>query len=112
MLRFILGQAELHVLKNDYRMRCWYRRIRVRRGSKIARMAEAAVRTAGNKVLGTLAAAQAETGRFREAVSTINRALAMIPRADGNTTRVAELERFLRIYQRGEPFRSTPVNSR
>lgn len=48
MLRFILGQAVLHVLKNDYSMRCWYRRIRVRRGSKIARMAEAAVRAAGN----------------------------------------------------------------
>ena len=37
--RFILGQLIVHVLKFDRRMRVWYRRIKVRRGSKIARMA-------------------------------------------------------------------------
>ncbi len=37
--RFILGQLVLHFLKQDPRMRSWYRRIKKRRGSKIARVA-------------------------------------------------------------------------
>jgi transposase len=39
MVRFILGQLVLHVLKQDKQMRKWYRRIKSRRGSKIARVA-------------------------------------------------------------------------
>ena len=39
MVRFITGQMVLHVLKKDPWMRQWYRRIRRRRGSKIARVA-------------------------------------------------------------------------
>jgi transposase len=37
--RFILGQLVLHFLKQDPKMRAWYRRIKLRRGSKIARVA-------------------------------------------------------------------------
>jgi transposase len=37
--RFILGQLVLHFLKRDPKMREWYRRIKKRRGSKIARVA-------------------------------------------------------------------------
>jgi transposase len=37
--RFILGQLVLHILKHDPKMRNWYRRIKLRRGSKIARVA-------------------------------------------------------------------------
>jgi len=37
--RFILGQLVLHFLKKDPKMRSWYRRIKTRRGSKIARVA-------------------------------------------------------------------------
>ena len=37
--RFILGQLVLHFLKRDPKMRSWYRRIKKRRGSKIARVA-------------------------------------------------------------------------
>lgn len=37
--RFILGQLVLHFLKHDPQMRVWYRRIKLRRGSKIARVA-------------------------------------------------------------------------
>jgi len=37
--RFILGQLVLHFLKKDPKMREWYRRIKLRRGSKIARVA-------------------------------------------------------------------------
>jgi transposase len=37
--RFILAQLVLHVLKHDGEMRAWYKRIKRRRGSKIARVA-------------------------------------------------------------------------
>lgn len=37
--RFILGQLVVHLLKHDPKMRAWYRRIKARRGSKIARVA-------------------------------------------------------------------------
>jgi len=37
--RFILGQMVLHALKRDARIRQWYRGIKKRRGSKIARVA-------------------------------------------------------------------------
>jgi transposase len=37
--RFVLGQLVLHFLKHDPKMRTWYRRIKLRRGSKIARVA-------------------------------------------------------------------------
>jgi len=37
--RFILGQLVLHFLKHDPKMRAWYRRIKLRRGAKIARVA-------------------------------------------------------------------------
>lgn len=39
LVRFILGQVVLHILKKDASMRNWYRRIKRRRGSKIARVA-------------------------------------------------------------------------
>ena len=37
--RFILGQLVVHILKRDPKMRSWYRNIKRRRGSKIARVA-------------------------------------------------------------------------
>ena len=37
--RFLLGQLVLHFLKRDPIMRSWYRKIKVRRGTKIARVA-------------------------------------------------------------------------
>lgn len=39
MARFILGQMVLHVLRKDPHLRAWYRRIKKRRGAKIARVA-------------------------------------------------------------------------
>jgi transposase len=39
VVRYILGQLVLHVLKRDPKMRAWHRRIKLRRGSKIARVA-------------------------------------------------------------------------
>lgn len=39
MVRFLLGQAVLHVLRKDAWMRQWYRQIKRRRGSNVARVA-------------------------------------------------------------------------
>ena len=39
MVRFLLGQLTLHVLRKDAKMRAWYKRIKLRRGAKIARVA-------------------------------------------------------------------------
>ncbi len=39
MARFILAQLVLHVLKKDRWMKDWYRKVKARRGSKIARVA-------------------------------------------------------------------------
>ena len=39
LARFLLGQLVLHVLRKDAAMRAWYKRIKQRRGSKIARVA-------------------------------------------------------------------------
>jgi len=39
LARFILGQIVLHVLRKDARLRTWYKGVRRRRGSKIARVA-------------------------------------------------------------------------
>jgi hypothetical protein len=39
LARFVLGQAVLHVLRKDAVLRHWYKGIKRRRGSKIARVA-------------------------------------------------------------------------
>lgn len=39
IVRFLLGQLVLHVLKRDAWMRAWYKQIRQRRGSRVARVA-------------------------------------------------------------------------
>ncbi len=39
LVRFLLGQMVMHVLRRDATMRTWYQRIKKRRGSKIARVA-------------------------------------------------------------------------
>ncbi len=39
MVRFLLGQAVLHVLRKDVWMRQWYRQVKRRRGSNVARVA-------------------------------------------------------------------------
>jgi transposase len=39
LARFVLGQVVLHVLRRDGRLRAWYKEVRRRRGSKVARVA-------------------------------------------------------------------------
>jgi Tfp pilus assembly protein PilF len=54
--------------------------------------------------LDSLAAAQAEVGRFDEAVKTAEESLSLA-RAQGDTTLVAEIGGRLALYRRGKPFR-------
>jgi len=39
IVRFLLGQQVLHVLKRDPALQAWYQRVKKRRGAKIARVA-------------------------------------------------------------------------
>lgn len=39
LARFVLGQLVLHVLRRDAKMKRWYKQVKARRGSKIARVA-------------------------------------------------------------------------
>jgi transposase len=39
IVRFLLGQLTVHVLRKDAKLRNWYKRIKLRRGAKIARVA-------------------------------------------------------------------------
>ena len=63
--------------------------------------------TAGRDVaaLDALAAAQAETGRFAEAITTARRATEQAA-AQGRETQAKAIGERLASYQRGEPFRT------
>lgn len=54
----------------------------------------------------TLAAAYAETGRFKEAVATIERAI-QLASSRGNQSLVSALDGQLKLYQAGIPYRET-----
>jgi len=58
-------------------------------------------------ILGTLAAAYAEQGRFSEAVETVQRAI-QLAEAQGNYAMGQVLRKNLRIYQSGQPLRNNP----
>ena len=78
----------------------------VRDGAQALALAQECVRdTQGRRweFLDTLAAAQAETGRFDEAVATVERALTL---AAGDAGVVAELQRALDLYRNRRPFRT------
>ncbi len=74
------------------------------RAVELARQAEKILGDGNPSVLGTLAAAYAEAGRFGEAVATAKQALALVA---GNTTRAeaTALQAQLDLYQTGLPFR-------
>jgi protein O-mannosyl-transferase len=79
----------------------------VRNGAEAVELAKRASKLSGGKepaILGTLAAAYAETGRFAEAVETAQRALALAT----NQSRAAlahTLRAQLKLYQHGSPYR-------
>jgi hypothetical protein len=82
----------------------------VRRGEEALRLSERAVRLAGGAdpgLLDTLAAAQAETGRHREATATARRALALAAAAKDQHLADAVRER-LALYEAGGSYREPP----
>jgi tetratricopeptide (TPR) repeat protein len=80
----------------------------LRNGDKAVQLARQANELAGGKnpvILGTLAAAFAEAGRFSEAVETAQRALRLAG-AQSNTGLAGALQSEMKLYQAGKPFHS------
>ena len=81
---------------------------KIRNGAEAIRHAKAVVAATGGdepSCLDTLAAAYAEAGKFSEAVKTAQRALAAAT-AKKQVDLAEQIESRLKIYQRGEPYRS------
>ncbi len=79
----------------------------VRNGAEAVELAQRAVRISGGRapaVLGTLAAAYAEAGRFPEAVQTARNALELATQQNKQTL-AESLKAKLPLYQAGIPFR-------
>jgi tetratricopeptide (TPR) repeat protein len=84
----------------------------VRNGVDAVRFAERACRLTGNKkagMVGTLAAAFAEAGRFTDAAATAEKA-ADLADADGNSRFAAINRQLLALYRAGKPFREPTTN--
>lgn len=81
-----------------------------RNGAEAVELARRAARLSGERepeILGTLAAAYAETGRFSEAIETSRRALALA--AQQNSGQLADaLKAGIALYQTGVPLRESP----
>jgi hypothetical protein len=78
----------------------------LRDGKEAVRLAENACRLTDNKnpfLIGTLAAAYAEAGRFPEAVTTAQNAITLATAA-GETQLAARNRELLELYQAGKPF--------
>ena len=81
----------------------------VRNGAQAVELAERAIRLSGGSdpiFVGTLAAADAEAGRFPEAVKTAQQAR-QLAAAQNNTLLVDALQDQIRLYQAGAPFRES-----
>lgn len=79
----------------------------LRNGPEAIELAERAKAIAGEAdpfLLDTLAMANAEAGRYREAIDCLKQAIEQ-SRASGDPERMRELETRLRIYEAGQPFR-------
>ena len=86
----------------------------VRNGARAVELAQQAERLSGGKdppILGTLAAAYAEAGRFSEAVATAQRALELAT-AQANTTLAEDLRARISLYQAGSPYRDPALSPR
>jgi arylsulfatase A-like enzyme/Tfp pilus assembly protein PilF len=86
----------------------------VRNGAEAVRLAERARDLTGGKepkVLGTLAGALAEAGRFDDAVATSDEAI-RIAQATGGSAALANLERQRQHYRERKPFRIEPMAPR
>jgi tetratricopeptide (TPR) repeat protein len=86
----------------------------VRNGTRAVDLARQADRLSGGKnplVLGTLAAAYAEAGQFREAVATTQRAIDLAV-ASGISNQVAALRGRLTLFQANAPYRDLELGPR
>jgi len=85
----------------------------VRNGAEAVALAERAAKLSGSQepaILGTLAAAYAESGRFTEAVETAEEALALAAQRN-NPKLVKSIEAKLSLYRSGAPYRQPPANT-
>ena len=73
---------------------------------ELAQRADQLSKSSNPSILGTLAAAYAEAGRFTEAVASAQRALELAS-AQTNNAQVPALKTRIRLYQAGFPFRDT-----
>jgi Flp pilus assembly protein TadD len=85
----------------------------LRNGPEAVQLAEHGCVVTGRRdpmLLDTLAAAYAEVGRFPEAISAAQEALALA-RTTGDEIAVGRVEYLLRCFQSGRPFRENPIPS-
>jgi protein O-mannosyl-transferase len=85
----------------------------VRNGSEAVRDAEQACNLTGFKqtgMIGTLAAAYAEAGRFPEAITTAETAIKLATDA-GDSQFATENQQLLQLYRAGKPYRAKPAIS-
>lgn len=84
----------------------------LRNGPKALELAQRAVQAIGDQdptVLGTLAAAYAETGNFKQAVANEERAYGLI-QSSGDAESTAWHSQLLESYRAGEPYRESSLN--
>ncbi len=102
-----LEPESLEALKNLAWLLATHRDAQFRHGPDAARLAEQAVRLTQGRdaaALDALAAAQAESGDFAQAVATVDRALALVAAPNQAVLR-APLEQRRTLYQAGRPWR-------
>jgi len=83
----------------------------IRNGARAVELAQQAERLSGGKdpsILGTLAAAYAEAGRFPEAVATAQRTLELAT-VQANPAQVEALRARISLYRADSPFRDTDL---
>ena len=86
----------------------------IRDGARAVELAQQAERLSGGKdpwILGTLAAAYAEAGRFSEAVAAAQRALELAT-ARADTKQAEDLRARISLYQAGSPYRDPGLSPR
>jgi tetratricopeptide (TPR) repeat protein len=86
----------------------------IRNGAQAVQLAQQAEQLSGGKdpvLLGTLAAAYAEIGQFKQAVATAQRALE-VATAQTNAPQAETLRARLKLYESGSPFRDSELSSR
>ncbi len=101
-----IGPDNAEVQNNLARVLATCRQASLRNGNKAVELAQRANQLTGDGnpvVLGTLAAAYAEAGRFPEAVETAQRALQLAER-QSNTALADAIRSQLKLYQAGLPF--------